>query len=116
MWDVGVRPVLCLRAFTALSQEELQMKLAQHAGQAGKVSTPFALAAGAIVVAVVALVFGAATLDIAKFGAPHNVALQAAQIGLGGPALAAPVVTESGYLPARLAAQAHEVEAHPDQF
>lgn len=81
-----------------------------------KVSTPLALAVGAVGVAVVALVFGAASLDIAKFGAPHNVALQAAQIGLGAPAQAAPVVVKAGYLPAQLAVQAREIEPLPEQF
>lgn len=80
-----------------------------------RISTPFALAAVALAAAAVALVFGAASLDIAKFGAPQNVALQAAQIGVA-PVQAAPVAIEAGYLPAQFATVPGEIEPHPDQF
>jgi hypothetical protein len=92
------------------------MMLTDHANRTRKLSTPLVLALVTLGVAAVALTFGGALIDFAKFGAPHNVALQAAQIGLGGPAQAAPVAIEAGYLPARLAVQAHESEPLPDQF
>jgi hypothetical protein len=52
----------------------------------------------------------------AKPYAASRQALQAAQIGLGGPAQAAPAAIEVGYLPARFAVQVHESEPLPDQF
>lgn len=82
-----------------------------HADRSHKLSTPLVLAAGVLVAAAVVAAFGGASLDFAKFGAPHNVALQAAQIGLGGPAQAAPVAIEGGYLPAQFATV--EGDAHP---
>jgi hypothetical protein len=87
-----------------------------HANRTRKLSTPLVLAAVALGVAAVALTLGGALLDFAKFGAPHNVALQAAQFGLGGPAQAAPAAIEAGYLPARFAVPVHESEPLPDQF
>lgn len=84
-----------------------------------KLSTSLILGAAGIGVVAFALVFGAASLDIAKYGAPHNVALQAAQIGLGAPtAQAAPAATEAGYLPAQLGVQALEAvdEEQPQPF
>jgi hypothetical protein len=80
-----------------------------------RISTPLALALVAVAAAAVALVFGATSLDIAKFGAPHNVALQAAQIGVA-PAQAAPVAVEAGYLPAQFATLDGEVPPHLESF
>lgn len=92
------------------------MTPAHPARSARKLSTPLLLGAGAIAAVAFALGLGASSLDIAKFGAPHNLALHAAQIGLGAPAQAAPLAVEVGYLPARLAAQGRDDEAHPQPF
>jgi hypothetical protein len=87
-----------------------------HADRSRKLSTPRVLAAGALVAAAVVAAFGGASLDFAKFGAPHNVALQAAQIGLGGPAQAAPIAIEGGYLPAQFPAVAGDAQPHLEAF
>jgi hypothetical protein len=92
------------------------MMLTQHGDRSRKLSTPLVLAVGALAAAAVAAVFGGASLDFAKFGAPHNVALQAAQIGLGGPAQAAPVAIEGGYLPAQFATVAGDAQPHLEAF
>jgi hypothetical protein len=92
------------------------MMHSHHAGRSRRFSTPLVLAAVALGVTAIVVVFGGASVDFAKFGAPHNVALQAAQIGLGGPARAAPIVVEAGYLPAQIAVQAHGEERLPEQF
>jgi hypothetical protein len=90
---------------------------AHHAEPKRKISPSLIIGAGVVGAVALALVFGAASLEIAKFGAPHNVALQAAQIGLGAPAQAAPAVAGAGYLPAQLGVQAHHPgEELPPQF
>lgn len=92
------------------------MTLAHPARSTRKLSAPLLLGAGAVAAVAFALGLGASSLDIAKFGAPHNVALHAAQIGLGAPAQAAPAAVEAGYLPAQIAAQGRDDEAHPQSF
>ena len=77
----------------------------------------FVLAAGAIAAVGIALTFGAAPLEVAKIAVPHQLVLKAAQIGfLASAAHAAPVGSETGYLPARLAAQGDAQEPHLPQF
>jgi hypothetical protein len=90
--------------------------LAQHANPRRKISTSLIIGAGVAGAVALALAFGGASLDIAKFGAPHNVALQAAQLGFGAPAQAAPLAPEVGYLPAHLAVQADQAAEHPQPF
>lgn len=92
------------------------MMLAQHAHPKWKISTLLIVAAGVAGAVAIALSFGEGPLDIAKFGAPHNVALQAAQIGLGASAQAAPTAVEVGYLPAHLAVQGRDDDELPPQF
>jgi hypothetical protein len=92
------------------------MNPTHHTNRSRKLSTPLVLAAGAIAVVALVATFGGASLDFAKFGAPHNVALQAAQIGLGGPAQAAPVAIEGGYLPAQFATVQGDAQPHLEAF
>jgi hypothetical protein len=93
------------------------MALAHHTDSTRRISTSLIVGAGLLGAVAVALVFGASPLDIAKFGAPHNVALQAAQIGLGAPAQAAPAAVQVAYLPAQLAVRAdRQNEELPPQF
>lgn len=80
-------------------------------------STPLVLAAAAIATVGFVLTFGTSSLDVAKFAVPHQLALKTAQLGFNAPAAqAAPIASEAGYLPARLAAQGHAEEPHPPSF
>ena len=63
-----------------------------------------------------ALGFGTGSLELARLGTPSGVALVAAQIGLGAPALAAEPVAGVAYLPAVLHADAPAIEPLPQQF
>lgn len=80
-------------------------------------STPLVLAAAAIAAVGFVLTFGTSSLDVAKFAVPHQLALKTAQLGLVAPAArAAPIGSETGYLPAQLAAQGDAEEPHPPSF
>lgn len=75
------------------------------------------LAAGAIAAVGFVLTFGVSSLEVAKLAVPHQLALKTAQLGFNAPAAqAAPIASEAGYLPARLAAQGHAEEPHPPSF
>lgn len=80
-------------------------------------STPLVLAAAAIAAVGFVLTFGTSSLEVAKFAVPHQLALKTAQLGLVAPAArAAPIGSETGYLPAQLAAQGDAEEPHPPSF
>jgi hypothetical protein len=80
-------------------------------------STPLVLAAAAIAAVGFVLTFGTSSLDVAKFAVPHQLALKTAQLGLVAPAAqAAPIGSETGYLPAQLAAQGDAEDPHPPSF
>jgi hypothetical protein len=80
-------------------------------------STPFVLAVAGIAAVGFALAFGSAWLDVAEVAVPHQLALKTAQLGFVAPtAQAAPIGSETGYLPAQLAAQGDAEEPHPPSF
>jgi uncharacterized membrane protein YjjP (DUF1212 family) len=80
-------------------------------------STPLVLAAAAIVAVGFLLMFGTASLDVAKVAVPHQLVLKTAQLGFVAPAAqAAPIASTAAYLPAQIVVQGLAVEPHPSQF
>jgi len=80
-------------------------------------SIPLVLAIVGIAAVGFLLTFGASSLDVAKVAVPHQLALKTAQLGFVAPtAQAAPIGSETGYLPAQLAAQGDAEEPHPPSF
>jgi hypothetical protein len=89
----------------------------RSAASARTLSIPLVLAIAGIAAVGFLLTFGASSLDVAKLAVPHQLALKTAQLGFVAPAAqAAPIGSETGYLPAQLAAQGDAEEPHPPQF